>query len=154
MAARGLAALALAAGAAFLCLAGPALAAELTATEDADFSDPRFEPFELTAAPGETVTVHDAFDQHTFTSVADAWPELVLNQGETRSVAAPAQAGDYRFYCRYHSSREAQPGDGMAGVLHVRAGAPPDSKPTPLGAGLAPLALASAALLAAARRKA
>lgn len=137
------------AGAALLSLlVAPAEAARVAAT-DTNLYDNRFEPFELTVAPGEAVEVaNTGNDRHTFTSVQGAWQEVDLAPGEQRSVAAPQEAGDYRFYCRYHASPQAEPGKGMAGVLHVQASMAGAPKPTPTGPELAFLALGAALLLA------
>ncbi|MCA1813083.1 MAG: cupredoxin domain-containing protein [Halobacteriales archaeon] len=134
-----------------LLAAGSARAASLDAKDDGN--DPRFAPFELTAAPGEQVTLRDAGQEpHTLTSVDAAWTAVQVNASQSASFAAPAQPGDYRFFCAYHASPQTPPGQGMAGVLHVPSsasgtdpnGSSPPTKPTPdlgLSGLLAALAL-------------
>lgn len=152
---RGLAAVALAGAALSFFPSAGAASVSVAATDD-DFYNPRFEPSEASAPPGAQVEVRDTGkDQHTFTSVDGAWPEVTLAPGEVKSIAAPANLGDFRFYCRYHASPQAQPGQGMAGVLHVTdAAAPPvpPRQPTPLGLAPVVLAVALAAFAAAFRR--
>ncbi|HEV8359933.1 MAG TPA: cupredoxin domain-containing protein [Candidatus Thermoplasmatota archaeon] len=146
------AALALAGAALLLDLAPLAEAkTELVAT-DANIANPHYEPTEPVAAPGSPVVVRNTgSDRHTVTSVDQAWPEVELGPGESKSFNAPAANGTYRFYCRYHASPAAQPGQGMAGALHVQAVA---DQRTPLGAELLPVAIAGAALLAGRKRNA
>lgn len=125
----GPAALALAGAALLLFLPLAAAKASVVATET-DFANNRFEPSELRVAPGEAVEVRDAGrDSHTLTPVQPgAWAEVVVGPGEAKTFAAPTAPGDYRFYCRFHASPQADAARGeMAGVLHVAAGgaAPP-----------------------------
>lgn len=131
-------------------------AAAINATDDNFYND-RYQPFELTIAPGETILVRDTGkDQHTLTSVDKAWPQLALAAGQQGNVTAPSSPGDYRFYCIYHSSSTAAPGEGMAGVLHVRAAGPnatttptpSPTKPLPSPPFLALAGVAIASLLA------
>lgn len=162
--ARPTATLALAGVALFFLLSLPSAgAATLVATDDRAFN-PRFEPTELTAAVGETIEVRSTgADRHTVTATDGGWPEVELGPGETRSFRAPAQTGAFRFYCRYHASPQAAPGDGMAGLLRVASGdAPPAGPPsppppratTPDAGALLPLAVLAGALFAARRRHA
>lgn len=111
----------LAVGAALLALAAYALAgpARVEAT-DTNVYNPRFEPWDLRAAPGEAIeVVNTGSDRHTFTSVDALWEEPDLRPGERGEARAPMQPGEYRFYCRYHASADTPPGQGMAGVLRV-----------------------------------
>jgi plastocyanin len=153
-----------AAGAVLFLLLLPSAAAapaELQARDDALYN-PRFEPSQLTVAPGETVRVRNTgSDRHTVTSVDGLWPEVDLAAGREGSFRAPPgeAGGSFRFYCRYHASPEAQPGQGMAGVLRVvpildpgptpapTPGPSPPASRTPLDLGVPLLAAAGAALL-------
>jgi plastocyanin len=129
---------------ALLLLAGAARGASLDARDDNN--QPRYDPFALTVRPGETVTLSDVGEQpHTMTSVDGAWPALDVKPGQSANLTAPSTPGDYRFYCAYHASPQTQPGQGMAGVLHVSleagnatgnaTGSPGSSGTGPAGAG-------------------
>lgn len=109
-------------------LAGAAAARviEVEAT-DTNFFNTRFEPWEVNATNADVVRVtNTGSDRHTFTNASGVWQELDLAAGETGTVTVRPD-GDYRFYCRYHASARAEPGQGMAGILRVRnASAPPE----------------------------
>lgn len=143
----------------FLLLAGPSVGQGVVTIRatDTSFADPRFEPANVTAPAGSTLRIQNTgSDRHTFTSVDGAWEEVDLASGVSADLAAPPP-GTYRFYCRYHASDRAQPGEGMAGRLVVGPAvatvpapppSPPPQAPTPLGLEVALLALAGSALLA------
>lgn len=142
MASHTAAAVALAAAAALLLLSPLASAAEhVIVATDTQVRDPRYEPREVTAAPGDTVRVRNTgSDRHTLTLTSPSI-DIDVPVGQEGSFEVPAAAGDYKFYCRYHASAAAELGQGMVGMLHVRAGGAP-AKPAPLGLEVAFAALA------------
>lgn len=157
---RGVAPAVLAAGA-LLLLAPSAAAASLDALDDG--GNYRFQPFDLTAKPGEQVTLRDAGQEaHTMTSADGAWPAITVQPGGSAGLAAPAAPGDYRFYCAYHAGPGTPPGQGMAGTLHVASagsagsGAPGPNGSAPPGKGTpgpGPLGLLGALALGARLRR-
>ncbi len=91
-----------------------------------------FEPAQLAAQAGETVTVRVANEgaaPHTFT-IDELNVDQVLNPGQEATVTfTPSQAGTLAFYCRFHR------GQGMEGSLTVSGGsggaAPEQATPAP-----------------------
>jgi plastocyanin len=72
-----------------------------------------FDPSELTAAAGETITLRNQDDvEHSFT-IDDPEVDAEAEGGEEANATAPDSAGTYDFYCRYHP-------DQMTGTLTVR----------------------------------
>lgn len=96
-------------------------------------------------------------EPHTVTSATDRSlfdVQGIQPTGEAYPFQAPSIPGEYPFYCIYHGDAQ---GNGMAGLLLVRAAstpapAPEGSERTPAPAFLALGALALAALLALRRR--
>jgi plastocyanin len=76
-----------------------------------------FAPAHVTARPGERIKITnvDAIP-HNFVATPDSNPQGVFNSGSinpnaSASVAAPAEPGNYSFYCSFHPF--------MTGVLTV-----------------------------------
>ncbi|MFD6247713.1 cupredoxin domain-containing protein [Streptomyces roseolus] len=76
--------------------------------------DFRFEPADLTVAPGAKVSVvNEDSAPHTVTAqAADAFDTGTVEGGETATFTAPSAAGTYRYLCGIHPS--------MTGALTVR----------------------------------
>lgn len=93
--------------------------------------DHEYLPPRLDVPPGVTVyTMNFGQEPHTVTSAQDRALFDVQNippGGEPKNFTAPATPGEYPYYCIYHGDAQ---GNGMAGVLVVRA-APPATTPTP-----------------------
>jgi len=115
-----------------LLAAGSASAASIDATDDGTGGkNARYVPFDLAVSPGEQMTLRDTGqDPHTMTSVDGAWSAISVEPGKSAGFPAPAKEGDYKFYCAYHASPATQPGQGMAGVLHVKTAGTGGSAPT------------------------
>jgi plastocyanin len=63
---------------------------------------------------GDEIVVENKDDvTHTFTSDDDAWESVEIPGGETKTVTAPSEAGDYKFHCEIHKS--------MTGSLTIEA---------------------------------
>ncbi|MGQ0536726.1 MAG: cupredoxin domain-containing protein [Methanobacteriota archaeon] len=118
---------------------------------DDDFFDSRYEPANATVVAGDRIeVVNTGADKHTLTdSTGTRWPEVNLDVGGEGSFIAPGTPGEYRFYCRFHASPEAEPGVGMAGLLVVVEGEDAgdgEGEGTPVPGVLAVVALGAAAL--------
>lgn len=76
--------------------------------------DFRFEPADLTVAPGAKVSVvNEDSTPHTVTAqAANAFDTGTIEGGETATFTAPPTAGTYRYLCGIHPS--------MTGTLTVR----------------------------------
>ena len=82
-----------------------------------DAYDFRFEPTTLTVRAGAKVdlSLHNEGDaEHNF-SIEEAKVDTDIEAGDDADVSftAPADPGDYTFFCSYHR------GSGMTGTLHV-----------------------------------
>lgn len=99
--------------------------ATLTAEDNGSGGGPgyRFAPNRLVVAPGATVALaNTGTEPHTFTPVQkDAFADVTLQPGEHGSLTAPTTPGEYKFYCKFHASADADPATAMAGVLVVQA---------------------------------
>jgi hypothetical protein len=102
------------------------------AATDTNFFHPRFEPFDVTVAPSDTVLVRNTGeDRHSFTWSSNRTDVMDLIPGASGSFVATLAPGDYRFYCKWHASAAAEPGpDVMAGVLRVRVSSGPPGNDT------------------------
>lgn len=93
-----------------------------------------FQPAELTAEAGDTLTVeveNQGNVPHTFT-IDELSVDEVLSPGQSVTVSlTPTQAATLSFYCRFHRDR------GMEGVLRVSAGpvGPSQGEATPPSGG-------------------
>ncbi|MFI9771658.1 cupredoxin domain-containing protein [Streptomyces sp. NPDC052415] len=74
----------------------------------------RFEPADLTVAPGAKVSVvNEDSAPHTVTAqAANAFDTSTIEGGQTTTFTAPSTAGTYRYLCGIHPS--------MTGTLTVR----------------------------------
>ena len=71
-----------------------------------------FDPTELTATAGDTITLHNEDNvEHSFT-IDDADVDGEAEGGEDAEIVMPDEPGTYDFYCRYHP-------DQMQGTLIV-----------------------------------
>lgn len=63
------------------------------------FGDP------ITVAPGATITVkNDDSAEHSVTSQTAGTFDVHVDAGEQGTLTAPAEPGEYAFYCVYHPS--------------------------------------------------
>ncbi|MBM2811808.1 MAG: blue (type 1) copper domain protein, partial [Chloroflexi bacterium] len=93
----------------------PVLAQDEMAT--VSMGDNFFEPFELTVAPGTTITwVNDGADLHDVVSDWFIFDSGLMSPGDSFSWVF-SDVGDYAYVCDLH--------DGMNGVVHVAVAAPP-----------------------------
>ena len=83
-----------------------------------------FEPAALTADPGQTLSVKVANEgaaEHTFT-IDGLGIDAVIAAGEDRVVeVSSSEAGEFEFYCRYHSSQ-------MSGTITIGQGGAASTK--------------------------
>ncbi|MEU2117971.1 cupredoxin domain-containing protein [Streptomyces sp. NPDC016459] len=91
-------------------------ATSATAAQEARIviKDFRFEPADLTVAPGTKVSVvNEDSTPHTVTAeAANAFDTSTIEGGKTATFTAPPTAGTYRYLCDIHQS--------MRGTLTVR----------------------------------
>jgi plastocyanin len=65
-------------------------------------ADTAFDPTELRAGAGDTITlVNEDSVEHSFT-IDDPEVDIEAEGGEEGEGSAPDEAGTYDFYCRYH----------------------------------------------------
>ena len=113
--------------------AGDASSGDGSGAVTLDAGDFFFSPTELTADPGQTLTVtvsNKGAAEHTFT-IDDLGVDEVLKAGEEKAINVAAdQAGAFEFYCRFHRSK-------MTGTLTIgaAAAAPADKDSTGSGSG-------------------
>src|SRR5262245_50623207 len=107
-------------------LATAAPAQQQTVTVDMLAGPNRFEPRDITIAPGTTVTWVDVSDTHTTTSDTGLWNsgERRLEVGESFSFTFQ-QPGVYDYYCRPHRNA------GMVGRVIVSTAGKGMSDPAP-----------------------
>ncbi len=104
-------------------------------TVEMEMDDFYFDPAELDAAPGDTITVNlknEGQATHTFTIDALGIDQQVAAGEEATVQVHAAEAGDLRFYCRFHGA------SGMEGTIKVgsgSAGAAPGNPTTSAGSG-------------------
>ena len=97
-----------------------------------DMRDFEFDPLALRVAPGDVVRFVNHDNQpHTATSeAAGAFDTGNIRAGETGSFVAPAEPGEYRYFCVHHAGiGDDGHYEGMTGTLVVEAPATPDEGP-------------------------
>ena len=98
-----------------------------------DAGDFFFSSTELTADPGQTLTVtvsNNGVAEHTFT-IDDLGVDEVVKAGEEKAIDVAAdQSGTFEYYCRFHHSK-------MTGTLTIgdAAAAPADKDSSGSGSG-------------------
>ncbi|MFH8259266.1 cupredoxin domain-containing protein [Streptomyces roseolus] len=94
--------------------ASPPPSATSVSEERIVIKDFRFEPADLTAAPGARISVvNEDSAPHTVTAEdADVFDTGTIEGGQTATFTAPPTAGTYRYLCDIHPS--------MTGTLTVR----------------------------------